>query len=189
MRLKFGHLIFVLTLFASCRHEPQPFQASLAGYSIQFPSTSKELRNKYPNATESLLIYLRDTTQDVRVAWRFENSVRDAQSQPYGVLITLKNKGYKMDSIRTALETQYGKSFKPLTRPQFLDKYEYYEQDPSLGVMQINDDVQLSINRRKVWPQGGYKFTNDVVVSICYNLDATERERFAMEQGDIRNLD
>ncbi|GAB3643433.1 hypothetical protein [Spirosoma arcticum] len=189
MGLKFGHLIFVLTLFASCRHEPQPFQASLAGYSIQFPTTSKELRNRYPNAVETLLIFLKDTTQNVQVVWRFENSIRDPRSQPYGVSVTLKNKGHKMDSIRTALETQYAQSFEPLTRPQHLGEYEYHEQDSSLGVMQINDDVQLSINRRKVWPQGGYKFTNDVVVSICYNLDVTERERFAMKQGDIRNRD
>ena len=168
MRLKFGQLIFVLTLFAGCRHEPQPFQATLAEYSIEFPITSSELRNRYSNAEETLLVFLKDTTQDVRVVWRFENSIRDPRSQPYGVLITLKNKGYKVDSIRRALETQYAQSFEPLIRPEHLDEYEYYEQDPSLGVMQINDDVQLSINGKKVWPQGGYKFTNDVVVSICY---------------------
>lgn len=187
MLLKFSQLAIIILLIIGCVHKPQPFQIALAGYNIRFPVTSKELRSKHPNAVESLLEFLTDKTKDVETVWRFENSIRDPRSQPYGVLITMRNKSHKMDSMRTALENKYHQSFQPLLHPQHLGKNEYYEPDSTLIVMQINDDVQLSISQRKIWPHGRYQFTNDVVISICYNLDTTEKERFAMKQGDVRS--
>ncbi|QMW03444.1 hypothetical protein [Spirosoma foliorum] len=184
-------LIFSLfMLVLSCQTKHLPFETNVASCTIQFPITSHELRNRYPNAVESLSAELTDTTRDVQVVWRFNDLIQDPRSQPYGVLITLRNKGPKMDSIRTAFEKQYHKSFQPLTRPQHLGKYEYYESDSTLVVMEINDEVQLSINQRKVFPHNtGNQFMNDVVISICYNLDTTKKERFAMKQGEIRIRD
>jgi hypothetical protein len=182
---KLTFIVLLLSLMTACRHQPKPYQIKLAGYVIQFPVTSKELHRRYPQAAESLSNRLTDTTKSVQIVWRFNDFVHDTKSQPYGVVITLKNKSYAIDSIRTKLEGLCQQPFKPLTMPRYMNKLEYYEPDPSLSVMQINDDVQISINKRKIWPDGGYQFTNDVVISICYNLDAEQKERFAMKQGDI----
>lgn len=139
---------------------------------------------------ETHLTHLTDTTtKGVQVVWRFENSLMDKRSQPHGVIIRLGNKADKLDSIKGAFEKLYQLPFQPLLHPKHLGKYEYYETDSTLGVMQINEDVQLSVSRRKIWPAGGYQFTNDVLIAICYGRTDTEKERFAMKQGDIHVRD
>lgn len=178
-----------LWLITGCRHQPTLYQINLAGYAIRFPVTSGELHHRYPKAVESLSNRLTDTTETVQIVWRFDNFIRDAKSQPYGALINLKNKGYAIDSLKTQLEELCQQRFKPLTAPRYMNKSEYYEPDSSLGVMPVNDDVQLSVSKRKIWPAGGYQFTNDVVISICYNLDDAQNERFALKQGDIHIRD
>ncbi len=168
-----------------CRHQPKPYQITLAGYAIQFPVTSEELHRRYPQAVESLANRLTDTAKSVQIVWRFNSFVREPKNQPYGVLITLKNKGHAIDSIKTRLEQLCQQPFTPLTTSRYMSRFEYYEPDPSLGVIRVNEDVQVSINRRKIWPAGGYQFTNDVVISICYNVDDIQKERFVLRQGEI----
>ncbi len=189
MRWKPISILFISVLITACRHQPEPYQITLAGYTIQFPVTSEELHRHYPKAAESLANRLTDTTESVKIVWRFNDFVHDPKSQPYGVLITLKNKSYATDSIRNRLEELCQQPFKTLKTPRYMDKSEYYEVDSSLGVMQVNRDVQLSVNRKKVWPAGGYQFTNDVIISIGYNLDDAQKERFALKQGDIHVRD
>jgi hypothetical protein len=186
---KSSYCIFILTLIGGCGHQPQPFQLALAGYDIQFPITVSELRNSHTDLKESLSILLTKTNPESEITWRFKHSVNDPGSQPYGVLITLKNKADKIDSIRTFIENKYHLSFEPFKEVKHLGKYEYYEPDSTLRIMQVNKDVQLAISRRKVWPNGKYQFTDDVVIYISYNLSEVEKERFVLKQGTIRALD
>ncbi|RIV23550.1 hypothetical protein DYU11_11220 [Fibrisoma montanum] len=183
------HTLCALLLIYGCRSQAEPFETKLAGYTINLPVTSGEIRAKYPNAKESLFVYLTETTSDMDVEWRFNQSIYNPKSQAYAIIVTLRNKAHQMDSIRTALEAQYKKPFEPLLTPKHLGKYEYYEKDSTLGVLQVNEHVQLSIHRRKIWPLSGYQYTKDVVVSICYGLTDEQKERFAMKQGDIQPRD
>lgn len=189
MRYKNYCLLTTIALITSCFSKPVSFSVRIAGYQIHFPVTSGELQDRYPEAKQTHSAYLTDTIKNVQIVWRFEGFVQDKRSQPYGVIIKLANKADKLDSIKGAFEKLYQLPFQPLIYPKHLGKYEYYEKDPSLGVMSINNDVQLSVSRRKIWPAGGYQFTNDVLIAICYDLDDTEKERFAMKQGDIRPRD
>ncbi|WP_247232214.1 hypothetical protein [Telluribacter sp. SYSU D00476] len=189
MASRISYCFFILTLIGGCVHQPQPFQIALAGYDIQFPITVSDLRASHTDLKESLSAFLTKTSPESEVTWRFKFSVNDPRSQPYGVLITLKNKADKIDSIRTFIENKYHLSFEPLKEPKHLGKYEYYEPDSTLRIMQVNKDVQLAISRKKVWPDGKYQFTDDVVIYISYNLSEIEKERFVLKQGEIRALD
>jgi hypothetical protein len=119
----------------------------------------------------------------------FENSTRDLNSQPYGVIISIRDKGNKMDSIRKAFENRYHQVFQPLKRPKHMGPNEFFEPDSTLLVMAVNQDVQLSITKKNVWSKSGYlgvDYIEDIVISIGYNLDASERERFVLRRGEIR---
>jgi len=186
---KISYLLVFSTLIISCFSKPVSYAVGIGEYQIQFPITSGELQTRYPNAKQTLSAYLTDTSENIQVVWHFEGFVQDKKSQPYGVIIRLKNKADKLDSIRGAFEKLYQMPFQPILQPKHLGKYEYYEKDSTLAVMQINEDVQLSMSRRKIWPAGGYQFTNDVLIAICYGRTDTEKERFAMKQGDIRVRD
>jgi hypothetical protein len=148
-----------------------------------------ELQKTYPYAKESLFSRLTDTTRNTKAVWMFESSTRDLNSKPYGVIISLRDKGNKMDSIRRVFENRYHQVFHPLKRPKHIGSNEFFEPDSTLLVMAINQDVQLSITRKNVWSKSGYlgvDYVEDIVISIGYNLDASERERFVLRRGEIR---
>lgn len=172
----------------SCQKEPQPFRIKVAGHDIHFPTTSQILRRQHPNIISSQNIFLEDTTQHSRAVWKFKNSSESLGSEPYGVLVSFFGKGQRMDSVQKFFEKQFDQVFKRQTTANRLDKYEYYEPDSSPRIMQVNDDVQLSLSRRNVWPVGLDALTENVIVSICYGLTAEEQERFAFKQ-EIRKRD
>jgi hypothetical protein len=181
--------LFILTLIGGCGRPPQPFQLTLEGHEVQFPTTASALCAAHPDIEESLLGFMTKTYPESRFQWRFRHSIKDPKSQPHGVLITLINKADRMDSLRTFFENKYHLPFEPWKEPKHLGKYEYYEPDSTLRIMQVNDDVQLAISRRKIWPHSGYQYTDDVIISISYDLSETEQERFAVKQGDIHVRD
>lgn len=140
---------------------------------------------------------LYDTTTRSSITWRFDDGggnvgLRDPKNQPYGVLIKVKDGWQKIDSIRAGFEQLYHKSFVSLI-PTNLSRYEWVStgKQDKIVVMYINEDVQLSIRRAYTWPPinphgNTYsQLTNDVIISICYNLDGTQRERFALREGEI----
>lgn len=185
MRSCFSYLLWVFLILISCQSKPLPFDIVLAGYTVRFPSTAGEVCSRFPNARESLIAYLIEETPHIKLEWRFDGSIYEPRSQLYGVLMTLRNQPNKIDSIRAALEKHYNLSFTPLHKPQHLGKYEYYQPDSTLSVLDINDDIQLSIHRRMIWPIEGAAYTNDVIVAISYGLNAEKKERFAIKQGNI----
>ncbi|WP_460982935.1 hypothetical protein [Spirosoma fluminis] len=142
------------------------------------------MKRKYPNAVESL-DHLTDTTKQAQVVWRFNSAVSDPRSHPYGVLITLKDKSIKFDSLKAALGKEFQKPFEALFSPEHMGEYEYYEKDPSLGVLQVTDEIQLSLSKGKFWPGTTYLYNDDIVISLCYGLSSAQKERFALKQGDI----
>ncbi len=172
-------------LLACTNGRVEKFQIKLADYHIKFPITSGELKATYPEAKESHLIFLTDSNQSVRVTWLFEQSLLDSKRDSYGLLMTLKEKGQSIDSVRSEIEGIIHQQFKPLTIPKHLGKNEYFEPDSSLKVIHLKG-VQIAVQRRKIWPTSGYKYTNDVIVSVCYNRTAEEEERFVFKQGRIQ---
>lgn len=186
---KHYYWFLVAILSSSCVQQPKPFQIGINAYTIRFPITFFELQKTYPYAEESLFSRLTDTTRNTKVVWMFENSTRDLNSQPYGVIISIRDKGNKIDSVRRALENRYNQVFQPLKRPKHMGPNEFFEPDSTLLVMTVNQDVQLSITKKNVWSKSGYlgvDYIEDIVISIGYNLDASERERFVLRRGEIR---
>jgi hypothetical protein len=198
MRCKPPHFLLIFVLMAGCRHQPKPYQIILAGYTVRFPITSSELKREYPMADTLRASTLYDTTTRSSITWRFDDmgsasaGLRGPKNQSYGVLIKIKDGWQKIDSIRAGFEQLYHKSFVPLT-PTHLSKYEWVSmgKEDKIAVMDINEDVQLSIRRDytrpPINPHGNTysQLTNDVIISICYNLDGTQREHFALREGEI----
>ncbi|WP_375446462.1 hypothetical protein [uncultured Fibrella sp.] len=182
------HLCNLWLLLACTEGKVEKFQINLADYHIKFPITSEELQAAYPKAKESHLVFLTDSNQAVRVTWLFEQSLLDSKRDSYGLIMTLEEKGQSIDSVRSAIASRFHQQFESLTIPKHLGNDEYFEPDSSLKVMHLKG-VQIAVQRRKIWPTYGYKYTNDVVISICYNRTIKEEERFVFKQGRIHEDD
>jgi hypothetical protein len=192
----FSYAIYGVAINGNLRYIPCcrenstiPFQLNLSKYKLRFPTTASDVKRQYPKAKESNAVFLSDSTDGVDVRWLFKESIRDLRKQPYGVIITLSEKGKSIDSLQKVFESEYKMPFKPLPNPTSLSRNEYFETDTSLRVMHPMRHVLLAIHRRKTWPTTGFKFTNDVIISICYRCSLKEEERFVFKQGRIQEDD
>ena len=133
-----------------------------------------------------------DSTQESRIDWLFnmhefgEDTIYKVpdRRQAYGVSIYLKNKGNQLDSVKTALEKQFGRNLLLLNVTR-LGKYEPYQPNPPVYICHLNANTILALSKASSYRGEPWSQYNSVKISIGYGLDATEEERFAVKGGYI----
>lgn len=147
-----------------------------------------DLQTYHPNGYRSWSNRFIDSNQTIRIEWWSEDwggsGNRDPKNQPYGVGIFLKNKGNQFDSVKTALEKQYGRNLLLLNVTR-LGKYEPYQPIPAVYTCRLNKNTILALSKASRHRGDPWSQYNSVRISIGYNLDATEEERFAVRDGRI----
>ena len=170
-------------LLGGCK--PDSVHTEVAGYGIRFPITMAELQKQYPNGYKSFSHKFIDSTQSVRTEWWFDtrgnSGNRDSRSQPYGVSIFLKNKGNRLDSVKTTLEQQYKQSLKPLTLHELEEGLT--PVSPPVYVCHINKETILVLRKAAKYRGDSWSEYNSLRISIGYNLNKKEEEFFTLFSG------
>lgn len=167
--------------------QPEPIHTELAGYTIEFPVTIAELQRQYLHGYKFMDHKFIDSTQSIRAEWQFNvwgsSGNHDPKNEPYGVVIYLKNKGNQLDSVKTALETQYKQSLKPL----IIDKLEgnFTKINPPIYVCHIGKETILVLTKAINYRGDPWSEYNSLRISLGYNLTKKEEELFALTSGGI----
>ncbi|GAB3960663.1 hypothetical protein GCM10028805_58310 [Spirosoma harenae] len=123
-----------------------------------------------------------DSSQSARIEWQFDEWAdagnQERRSQPYGVVIFLKNKANQLDSLKTILEKQYRKSLKPMTI--YSPKGEFMHFDPQIYRCEITEGTSLILTKAARYRGDSWSQYNSLRISIGYNLNRQEEELFAV---------
>jgi hypothetical protein len=183
--------VFVIAyVLGSCHSEKaaNPFTATLAGHAIHFPINASELDTTKYRLTHILGSKYIDSSATVKVEWLFDIREKDIalgiadKRQAYGVNIYLKYKGSQIDSVKKALEKQFGKPMVPVQIVKI--KEEYF--DKNLGfTCQLNPGTTLFL-RKAMRRQGDtWGQFNSLRIGIGYNLKKDQLERLAVTDSKI----
>ncbi len=171
----------------------QPFSATIAGQHVQFPINADQLRRKGYALNKWQSQYV-DSTESIRVGWLMGDGSVASDSiygladhrTAFGVNLYLKHAGDKLDSIRSALEKQFDKQFRPVE----LVKISSEQLPRPWGErMDINDDIVLFIRPATADQGDHWSADNTVRIALCYKLSTDEEERFALSEQQIKKDD
>ena len=164
-----------------------PILVKVAGYTIQFPNTLAELEKEYPNGHRVDYNKFIDSNQTNRVEWQFNvwgsNRNHDPRNNPYGIVIYLKNKGDRLDSVKTALEQQYNQVLQPFIFQKL--QGDFTKIDPPIYTCHIERGTILVLTKAVSYRRDSWSQYNSLRVSIGYNLTKKEEELFALTSGSI----
>ena len=185
--------LLIVGLISAYGCTSQPFSATIAGQHVQFPINADQLKQEGYALNKWQSQYV-DSTESVRVGWLMsEGSI--ASDSVYGladhrtafaVNLYLKNAGSKLDSVRSALERQFTKQFKPV---ELVETTSEHSLKPWGERMDINDDVVLFIRPATAGQGDHWPADNTVRIALCYKLSADEQERFAVSEQRIKKDD
>jgi len=209
-------LFFAFLLLASCAEKKQvvhalPFHVSLAGQDVSFPITvGQVLKTKHAQYLDTG--QCTDSTLAIRTIWNYDWHTIDwdsvgirnipIQAPIYGVSFYLKSKAQAIDSVRQAIEKQFGIRMKPLQIEHLDPDKEFvfpfaspvYIGIPSRG-------VQISL-RQASCSHGDYPYEcgpntlfrpptpddnpeKNLRLAVSFGLTPIEEERFALGPGPI----
>ncbi|GAB3783585.1 hypothetical protein GCM10028818_41880 [Spirosoma horti] len=169
-------------LLYSCK--PKPFQTNLSGYTIHFPTTLNQLQKQYP--TGQLLSDDRfvDSSQTVRTEWWFNtwgnNGNQELRNESHGVVMFLRGKETKFDSVKNSLQQRYRQILKPLV---FTKSHGDFSSLKPIYVCHTSEGAFLVLTR----PDSYRSEPNSLRISIGYNLTRKQEEAFALLGGPIYN--
>ncbi len=191
----FFSILFCIA-FIGCRSDkaPVPFKANIAGIQVAFPvKVSKLIKDGYTLNRELGSQYI-DSTGSTFVAWLTDvygagddvlKGLPDPRSA-YGVNIYLKHKGYRLDSVRTALEQQFGKQFEPV---QTTHLRAVWPIDQAGYKLVLNPSTTLFL-RRATDCQGDHWGQYDTLrIAIGHNLSEEQQDHFAINAVRIEEDD
>lgn len=184
------------TGFVGCNSDktPVPFKAKVAGIQVAFPiKAGKLMKDGYTLASRFGSQY-RDTTASTLVAWltnEYEGGDDILKGLPdprsaYGVNIYLKHKGYRLDSVRTALEQQFGKQFEPVQTTHLRGLWSI---DKAGYKLVINPSTTLFLRRATDFQGDPWGQYDTLRIAIGYNLSEEQQDHFAINAVRIEEDD
>ena len=180
--------LIALSLYSCVEKEPVSFSTFLANVPIRFPVKAYEL-----DSTKYHLPYFRsnkyvDSSENVKIEWLIDERSGDHLRNKidnrtiYGVNIYLKNKGSQIDSVKSALEKQFGKKLNPVTIEETKDE----QFSTNFGYScQLNQNTTLFLRNATCEQGDSWCQYNSLRIGIGYNLRTDQLERLATTDSKI----
>lgn len=183
--MQIGILLYtgaLVGLLYGCK--PKPFQANLAGYIIKFPTTLSQLQKQYPTGQLFSDDRFVDSSQTVRIEWWFNawgnTGNQELRNEPHGVVIFLRGKEAKFDSVKNILQQHYGQILEPLV---FTKSYGDFSGLKPIYVCHTSEGAFIVLTKSDSYRSE----PNSLRISIGYNLNTKQEEAFALLGGPIYN--
>ena len=187
MKLWF-YIFIVVEIGCTTENKTQSFTTDLADHEIRFPLVGNEL-----DSTIYHLTYFRsnkyvDSSENVKIEWLIDERSGDHLRNKidnrtiYGVNIYLKNKGSQIDSVKSAIEKQFGKKMEPVTIDETKD--ELFTNNFGYSC-QLNQNTTLFLRKATCNQGDSWCKYNSLRIGIGYNLKKDQLERLAVTDSKI----